>query len=84
MPQMSGETEPFRQFKEYRNMSKRLVLGLLLALTACGCFGCATDAGVGVHVGQSKFIERGPGPAPTGFPRDMEQSMTVGVASVQF
>lgn len=62
-------------------MSKRIVLGLLLCLVAFGAFGCATDAGI--HVGkQSKFIERGPGPAPTGFPGELEKSMTVGVASV--
>lgn len=66
-------------------MSKRLVIGLLFGLMVGGCFGCATDAGVGVHVGQqSKFIERGPGPAPTGFPGELDRPMTVGVASVQW
>lgn len=64
-------------------MSKRIVLDLLLCCVAFGVFGCATDAGVGVHVGkQSKFIERGPGPAPTGFPGELDKPMTVGVASV--
>ena len=67
-------------------MSKRLVLILLFVAMACGCFGCATDTGVGFHVGsrESKFIERGPGPVPAGFPGDLDRPMTVGVASVQF
>lgn len=64
-------------------MTKRLILGVVLCLMAFGCVGCATDAGV--HIGQqSKFIDRGPGPAPTGFPGELEKPMTVGVASVQF